>query len=684
MWSRIGVGTAILAGLLALGTPAALAEDPVDLSGAYIVDKVRAITPDEGTEILGALDSLYTRASIQLFVVYVDSFSNPTDPVDWADTVAIDNGLGGNDVLLAVAVDDRQYALSIDDSFTLSDTQITVVEQAIEAELRDDNWAQAAIAGAQSLEAEATGAVGPNQPSDPTTPTDPPAESGGGIPIVPILGGVAVVGAGVFIFSRIRRRGSDGRVVSAPEGMTQKQLDQRAGSLLVQLDDSLKTSEQELGFAVAQFGDEATKDFTVVLASAKAKVAEAFTLKQKLDDATPDSPADQRAWTTKIIELCEAADAELDSQADAFDALRELEKNVPQALAAARDSIGAARARSAEAADTVKALSKMYAASAVAAVSTNIEQAAKLLDFAEAAAGKADTAIAASDSSQAAIAVRTVQASVGQAQQLFTAIDTLKSTLGDATTKLEAAIADTTQDVAAARALPQDEASAALAPAIAAAAAALSGATATKGDPVASLAKLELANSALDQVFTGVRDEQQKISSARTQLDAAISAARAQLSSAREYITTRRGGIGESARTRVSEAERHLGQAEALSDSDPVKALGEAQRANDLASQAFELARSDVSEFTRQDSYGGMPRGSDGADLGGLLGGVIGGMLGSGGGGRSSGGGGWFGGGGSSGSSYRPSRSSRSGSFGGSSRSARSSSGGGRSRGGRF
>ena len=683
MWSRIGAGTVILAGLLVLGAPAAVAEDPVDLSGAYIVDKVRAITPDEGTQILGALDSLYTRASIQLFVVYVDSFSNPTDPVDWADTVAIDNGLGGNDVLLAVAVDDRQYALSIDDSFTLSDAQITVVEQAIESELRDDNWAQAAITGAQTLEAEATGVVGPNQP-DPVTPTDPPAESSGGIPILPIVGGVAVVGAGVFIFSRIRRRGSDGRVASAPEGMTQKQLDQRAGSLLVQLDDSLKTSEQELGFAVAQFGDDATKDFTAVLASAKAKVAEAFTLKQKLDDATPDSPADQRAWTTTIIELCEAADAELDSQADAFDALRELEKNVPQALAAARESVGAARARSADAAATVKALSKQYAASAIASVSTNVEQSTKLLDFAEAAGSKADAAIASNDSSQAAIAVRTVQASVGQAQQLFAAIDTLKSTLGDATTKLEAAIADTTQDVAAARALPQDGTSAALAPAIAAATSALSAATATKGDPVASLTKLELANSALDQVFTGVRDEQQKISSARTQVDAAISAARSQLSSAQEYITTRRGGIGESARTRVSEAERHLGQAEALADSDPVKALGEAQRANDLASQAFELARSDVSEFTRQDTYGGMPRGSDGADLGGLLGGVIGGMIGSGGGGRSSGGGGWFGGGRSSGSGYRPSSSSRSGSFGGSSRSARSSSGGGRSRGGRF
>jgi len=682
MRQRWGAGAAALAAILTLSAPAAAhAENPIDLGGAYIVDKVSAITPEQGTEVLAALDSLYTRADIQLFVVYVDTFTNPSDPVDWADTTAIDNGLGGNDVLLAVALGDRQYALSIDDSFTLSEAQIDVVEQAIETQLRDDNWAQAAIAGAQSLEAEATGVVGPNQPtSQPSTE----GGSGGGIPILPIVGGVAVVGAGVFIFSRIRRRGRDGQTASAPEAMTQKQLDQRAGSLLVQLDDSLKTSEQELGFAVAQFGDDATKDFTAVLTSAKAKVAEAFTLKQKLDDATADSPADQRSWTTRIIELCEAADAELDGQADAFDALRQLEKNAPQALAATRDSAVAARARANTAAGALDTLRDRYTASAVGSVATNVTQAEKLLEFADVAAGKADAAIAAGDASQAAIAVRTAQASVGQAGQLFDAIDALAASLGDASSTLDAAIADTTQDIAAARALPQDAASTGLAPAIAAATAALTEATSNRKDPVAALTALEQANTALDTVFTGVRDEQQKAAAARSQVDAAITAARSQLMSAREYITTRRGGIGESARTRVSEAERHLGQAETLSDSDPVKALAEAQRANDLASQAFELARSDVSEFTRQEDYRAMPQGSDGADLGGLLGGLIGGMIGSGG-GRSSGSSGWSGGGGgwTSGSS-RPNRSSRSGSFGGSSRSARSSSGGGRSRGGRF
>ena len=159
-----------------------------------------------------------------------------------------------------------------------------------------------------------------------------------------------------------------------------------------------------------------------------------------------------------------------------------------------------------------------------------------------------------------------------------------------------------------------------------------------------------------------------------------MSTARSQVTAAMDYITTRRGGVGESARTRVSEADRLLTQASALAASDPIQALAAAQRANELASSALSLARSDVQGYeARQDfdaSGGGYYRGSDGADLGGLLTGwILGGALSggsrSGGGSRSS----W---GGSS------SRSSRSGSFGGSSRSSSRRSGGGRSRGGRF
>ncbi|MCU1440020.1 MAG: hypothetical protein JWP85_1017 [Rhodoglobus sp.] len=689
-WSRLGAVVALSAGLLALGSPAAIAQDPVDLGGAYTLDTVGAISGDE-QRVIDALDSLYERARIQLVVVYVDTFTNPSDPVNWADLTAERNGFGTDDVLLAVAVEDRQYALSIDPGFTLSDAQLDDVEGTIEDALRDDRWADAAIDGARAMEAAATGVVGPNVPDstqDPATPATP--DSSGGVPILPIVGGVAVVGVGIFIYSRLRRR-KDESVAAAPEQMTQKQLDQRAGSLLVQLDDSLKTSEQELGFAVAQFGDAATADFTATLASAKAKVAEAFTLKQKLDDAQADSDADKRAWTSEIIRLTEAADAELDAQADAFDELRQLEKNAPQALTEVRAAASAAGELAASAAASLAALTGRYSAAALKPVAENVDQAAKLLSFAAAAADKAKAAIDAGNASEAAIAVRTAQASVGQAAQLFDAIETLSTNLGEASEKLDAAVEDTKQDIAAARALPQDAASASLAPAIAAAQQALEDSSATKGDPLASLALLEKANAALDDLFSDARDTQEKIARARAQLDPTMSAARAQITSAMEYITTRRGGIGSTARTRVSEADRHLAQATALAASDPVAALAQAQQAASLAAGALDYARQDVASFDAREGFSQQERsqynGVDGADLGGILGDWLFG----GGGSSSSSSGGWFSGGSGSssrsswsGGGSRRSGSSRSGSFGGSSRSSARSSGGGRSRGGRF
>lgn len=683
MWSRLGASAALLAGVLLMSAPAAAhAEDPVDLGGAYVLDTVGAVSGDED-RVIAALDSLWERAGIQLFVVYVSEFTGATDPVDWADITAIDNGLGTSDLLLAVAVDDRQYALSVDPDFPLSDAQLDDAERAIENELREDRWADAAIAGAQSLEASATGVVGPNEPADPADPVEPSAPSeGGGIPILPIIGGAAVVGVGVFIYSRIRKRGADGSTTSAPEKMTQKQLDTRAGSLLVQLDDSLKTSEQELGFAIAQFGESATKDFTGVLESAKAKVAEAFSLKQKLDDAQPESDADKREMTTRIIQLCEAADAELDSQADAFDSLRELEKNAPAALAAVTEAASAARGRIAAATAAVSALEAAYADGVVAPVSDNVAQATKLLDFADATAGTARSAIESGNASEAAVAVRSAQSAVGQADQLFNAIESLDRDLADATEKLDAVIADTKQDIAAARALPSDTSSAPLAPAISEAEAALAAATEARRDPATAVARLTEANTALDSVFVSVKDQQARVAHARGKLDAAISSARAQIQSAAEFISTRRGGVGEPARTRVSEADRRLQQAIALAATDPVAALTEAEQAAQLGASAFSLARNDVNRYAAAQDYGGSSwsGGSDGADLGGLLGGLIGGMVGSGGGGSRSGG--W-----SSGSSSRSGRSGssrRSGSFGGSSRSSSRRSSGGRSRGGRF
>jgi hypothetical protein len=180
-------------------------------------------------------------------------------------------------------------------------------------------------------------------------------------------------------------------------------------------------------------------------------------------------------------------------------------------------------------------------------------------------------------------------------------------------------------------------------------------------------------------VLDAVRDQQQKVQSATAQLPTAMSAASSQISAANDFITTRRGGVGSTARTRVSEATRHLEAAVGLAPSDPVTALAEAAAAQSLAAQALSLAQNDVDSAGRA-GLGGGPGGSFGGGLGGaILGGLIGGML-SGGGGRGNSGG-IFGGGGMGGFGGF-------GGFGGSSRSSGGSfgggGGGGRSSGGRF
>jgi hypothetical protein len=283
--------------------------------------------------------------------------------------------------------------------------------------------------------------------------------------------------------------------------------------------------------------------------------------------------------------------------------------------------------------------------------------------------------------------VRTAQASVGQAQSLFAAIEEHASELAEAGEKLTAAVADTHSDITAARALDKGGAPP-VSTAVAAAEAAL--ATVDPKSPLSSLGQVEKANTELDAVFTRALDEQERVARAKSQLETSISTARAQISSTAQYITTRRGSIGETARTRISEADRHLATAIALAATDPVAALAAAQQANQLATTAMNIASNEVERYTSSSAYSDSSYDGGGTGLGGILGDLIFGGESSGGGGGIFGGGsggGWSGGSRSGRSSYSGSSRSRSSGFGGSSRSSggsRSRSSGGRSRGGRF
>ncbi|MBW5425995.1 TPM domain-containing protein, partial [Streptomyces sp. BG9H] len=174
------VAVAVLLAWFPLLCPSpAAADDPVTLSRTgQTTDRAGALG-DRADAAERALDRLYDDRAVQLFVVYVRDFSGRS-PQDWADATAERNGLGLDDVLLAVATHDRQFAYSVDNDSRLSDAQLQeVATTAIRPALRENDWAGAAIGAADGYRAVLSGDPVPT-PSLTPGAADPGGDSGGG------------------------------------------------------------------------------------------------------------------------------------------------------------------------------------------------------------------------------------------------------------------------------------------------------------------------------------------------------------------------------------------------------------------------------------------------------------------------------------------------------------------------
>jgi TPM domain len=639
----VGVGLrwvaflAVVAAVAAAFAPLAAAEQPFRL-GSQIEDRVGALDGREES-VQEALDELRSEEQIQLWLAYVDTFS-VVGAQDWAEQTAEESDLGLSDVLLAVATEDRAYAYSVDEQFPLSDEELArIATEDIEPELADEDWAGAAIAAAEGLAAGgATSADG---------------DGGGSMTwLWIVLGVIAVVGVGWWLFSRSRRTraGQAAAPVEADEfaAMSFDELSKRGNSLLVQVDDAVKTSEQEVAFAAAQFGDEVAAPFAAAVESAKADLARAFELRRGLDDATEEDEEQRRAMLTEIITLTQGASDRLDDEVERFDELRAMEKNAPDLLAGLSTRIVEVEGRVAEAERKLAGLRATYASSAFTSVADNVQQALERIAFARAEIEEGNAEVQAGNPGKAAVAVRGAEEAVGQAAQLLDAIDRLATDLADADDKIRVAIPAVVEDIAAARELADSNPALVehLARAEHALAAAEVAASTTNGqDPLGALHRLEEAGKALDTTLAEAREEQEQARRARAALDQALAGARAKIEAADDFITTRRGAVGADARTRLAEAKRHFEQALAGANGNAQAALEYARTADGLAEQSLRLAQQDVAAYGR-DGGMGLPGsgGGGGTSIGDvIMGGILIDLLRGAGGGRSSdsGGGGW-------------------------------------------
>jgi uncharacterized membrane protein YgcG len=646
--SRIVVAWAVAALLLlACGVGSTGGDEPRRLPG-QINDEVGALAGRTG-EVEDAVRRLQDETGLQLFVVFVRSFGSWSGP-EWADETASLSGLGDRDALLAVATRDRVYAYVVDEAFPLSDAQLDEVARvAIEPALQANDWAGAVIGAADGYRAALAGQPVPRPtivPGEPDPRPEPSVRATFLRTVLVLVCLAATVIAAVVLVVYVRRRGQrSARLAVDPNdpypGVSTEQLSARANSLLLEVDDALRTSERELVLAEADYGEEAVAPFRDAVARAKAELAEAFRVRLELEDGElggeppPErsrrggEPRDEvatRHQLAAIIQHAEAADRTLDEQAAAFQQLRQLESTLEQTIPALSDRRARLAARLPEIEAELDRLRGQFTGPTLAAVLTNGEQAAQRLRFATATLAQAGQDAAAGRRPRAAVAVRAAGQALDSVDELLTAVEKAGSDLRAARDAIPGLLAEVTAELETARAAQpaSPELTAAIRRGEEAVRAVQAAQQQSTLDPLAELRRLREADAALDAALEQHHTVRQRIEHARAVLASALTAARAEVSAAADFINTRRGAVGARARTLLAEAQRLLAEAEAHAEPDPVRALDAARRADWTAEQAVRQAQSDVDSW--YGGYGGYrDRGSSMVD--GMLGAIIGGIL---------------------------------------------------------
>ncbi len=667
--------------LLATGARPAAASQPTNLAH-QLTDDVNALTPSQEAQVQAALDRLLKETGVQLWIQFTDTTGSLTAP-DFAAETATRSSLGGSDLLLVIAMDDHSYGYSRPDAFPLSNADLEqLLSSDLEPGLRAGDNAAAVTDFSTALRAALLGsapATAPGRtevPAPTTTPGGGGGSTGGGgsgfgigtaFMLLVVVGIVAVLGW-ALLFRRRPGAGAPGTPSDPLAALSDKELEAEANRELLATDDAVRDSEQELGFAQAQFGEAEAAPFGVAIDAAKADLRGAFEIRQRLDDATPEDRPTRRRMLGELITACRSAQGRLDAEEQRFEKLRAFQREAPGILAGLPAAADAVEARLPAVTRTMAHLAE-YANTAWQPVATNVDEATARVAAARAAVTEGQAATAAGDDGRVAASARAGQEALGQATGFLDAVEHLAADLDQARDRVAGEIADATADVARARAAAPTDA--AMQARLGEAEALLAGARTDldhpKPDVAPAYAKARQANGIADEVLAGIRSAEEQRAALAARLDTSIRGAQATLTRATGYVSTHRGGVREAARTRLAEAQRHLDQAVSSGAVDAAAGIREAEEAARLANEALALAQRDYGGWD-DPWHGGRGGGGGGGDIAAaVIGGIIGGML-SGGGGRGGFPGGGFGGG------WGGGRSGGGGSFGGGGR----SSGGGR------
>ena len=618
-----GVFLAVITTGLLLAPPAG-AQPPFRLPG-YVTDNAGLLSGSGRAAVTSAVNKLYADRHIRLWVVYVDNFSGLTAE-NWAKRTYNSSDLGDSDAVLAVSSTGRAYAFLVPTTVrSIKPSEVDDLRRTqIEPALRNGDWSGAAVAAASGL----------NRPPDYT----------GRIVLLVVLAVIVIAVVVLLIVMRRRARRRRAAALAAARrvdptdpnalaAVSPQALDDLSRSMVVDVDNALRTSANELALAIDEFGTERTQPFTEAVDNAKAALAQAFAVRQQLEDATPETPAQRRELLIRVIVSAARADRELESQTEAFEQLRDLVINAPSRLNGLTQQYVELTGRIAPAEQRMAELHKEFDDAALSSVAGNVTGARERMSFADRNIGTArELAGQAETGKQTGLvdAFHAAESALGQACSLLDAVDTAAGDIRHAIATLPSTMADIQANIDRAneqlKRTPKSRSPRVreLTAARDAAVTALDWSRSARGsgsaDPWGAFAKLTKADADLTRRLAALVEEQATAERLNRAYEQALFTAESRVRAISEYIDTRRGSIGPEARTRLAEAKRQLQAAHDKRTTNLLEATAYANGASAWAANAQSLANADVQSAQRAYSRRG---GSGGDNTGALIGGII-------------------------------------------------------------
>ncbi|MEJ4118548.1 TPM domain-containing protein [Corynebacterium marquesiae] len=648
--TSIGVGSAFAAETTTVAQGTATLQDKV-------TDDAGVLSTEEKAELREKIGQLQKEEHRTLFVYITDELG--TDPETFAAATVKDKG--PNSAVYALSINDRKMGIQTGKDWPQG--RLDQMYDAAYDKLASDEYGASALALADA-------ALGNSASNDSASDSSGLAWLGGG------AAAIVAAGGGIMYYSRRNTKKNKAQTLEsareiAPGDTDQlgrlplETLDQLAQEELVSTDESIRRGKEELNIALSEFGPERVRPFTKAMNHSTSTLQKAFHLRQRLDDAVPESPAERRQMLVEIVSSCGQADDALDAQAEEFAKMRDLLIHSDEKLDELTQRTVGLRARLPEAESTLVGLKSNYDEHVLSSIADNPELAAASLAEAEKLLDKARGVQAQPAGQQGLLVglIRDIEHACEMTDRLISGVENAEENIATARGNLEALIAEVEGEINEARELErQGKAQGTTADwdkledLLGRAGTAVNDAKAHgQQDPLGQHTALTSIDTQLDEALDRVRE---KTSTHARQLDLfrqQISVAESNIQAAEDLISSRGRIIGSGARTALADAKRLHAQALHTERSDIRAALQSSREAVAAAQAALQRAKDDIDEHRRRQQRQQMGNAAGnvvtGMVLGQMLGGGRGFGSGFGGGGFGGGsfGGGDFGGGGGGG-----------------------------------